>query len=250
MPPKVCWQCFASSFSLVFASFAFLLLLSIFFLFFHSVIAALTSAHARISALEAELKASRQAWEGATAAKVSAEKAVKAAKAKAKKAEEALNDTKQKQLRREWSIAERLNNISAAGGGKYFPHGLFARACLLRVAIYFFRSFLCGAPEKIGEFWRLPQLNAEDPLMASVDLLESNWKFALDVFWLTRHVLVRIFVRFWPKKRGEMPGDNLNKLIETFDTVEDLVLALKRTSVKRGVEGAIALAQSYGEEVN
>jgi hypothetical protein len=47
-----------------------------------------------------------------------------------------------------------------------------------------------------------------------------------------------------------MPGDNLKKLIETFDTIEDPVLALKRTSVKRGVEGAIALAQSYGEEVN
>jgi hypothetical protein len=63
-------------------------------------------------------------------------------------------------------------------------------------------------------------------------------------------VLVRIFVGFWLKKRGEMLGDNLKKLIETFDTIEDPVLALKRTSVKRGVEGAIALAQSYGEEVD
>jgi hypothetical protein len=52
----------------------------------------------------------------------------------------------------------------------------------LRVAIYFFHSFLYGASEKIGEFWRLPQLNAEDPLMALVDLLESNWRLALDVF--------------------------------------------------------------------
>jgi hypothetical protein len=67
---------------------------------FHSVIAALTSARARISALEAKLKASRQAWESATAAKVSAEKAVKAAESKAKR------------LRR-----------------------LFSRACLLQVAI-------------------------------------------------------------------------------------------------------------------
>jgi hypothetical protein len=48
-------------------------------------IAALTSAHARISALEAELKAYRQAWESATAAKVFAEKAVKVAESKAKK---------------------------------------------------------------------------------------------------------------------------------------------------------------------
>jgi hypothetical protein len=120
----------------------------------------------------------------------------------------------------------------------------------LRVAIYFFHSFLCGAAEKVGELLRLPQLNAVDPLMALVDLLESNRKLALDVFRLTRHVLVCIFVRFWLKKRGEMSCDNLKKLIETFDTVEDPVLALKRTSVKRGVEGAIALAQSYGEEVD
>jgi hypothetical protein len=63
---------------------------------FHSIVVALTSAHACISALEAELRASQQAWESATAAKVSAEKAVKAAEAKAKKAEKALNDVEQR----------------------------------------------------------------------------------------------------------------------------------------------------------
>jgi hypothetical protein len=63
-------------------------------------------------------------------------------------------------------------------------------------------------------------------------------------------VLICIFVVFWPKKRGEMPGDNLRKLLEAFDTVEDHVLALKRTSVKHGVEGAIALAQLHGEVVD
>jgi hypothetical protein len=47
-----------------------------------------------------------------------------------------------------------------------------------------------------------------------------------------------------------MPGNNLKTLIEAFDTVEDPVLALKRTSVKCGVEGAITLAQSHGEEVD
>jgi hypothetical protein len=47
-----------------------------------------------------------------------------------------------------------------------------------------------------------------------------------------------------------MPGDNLKKLVEAFDTVEDPMLTLKQTSVKRGVEWAIALAQSHGEEVD
>jgi hypothetical protein len=41
-----------------------------------------------------------------------------------------------------------------------------------------------------------------------------------------------MFVGFWPKKRKEMPGDNLRKQLEAFDTTEDPVHALKRTSVK------------------
>jgi hypothetical protein len=52
---------------------------------FCCVIVTLTSAHTRISALEAELKASREAWESANAAKVSAEKVAKSAETKAKK---------------------------------------------------------------------------------------------------------------------------------------------------------------------
>jgi hypothetical protein len=36
-----------------------------------------------------------------------------------------------------------------------------------------------------------------------------------------------MFVGLWTKKRGEMPVDNLKKLAEAFDTLEDLVLAMK-----------------------
>jgi hypothetical protein len=45
-----------------------------------------------------------------------------------------------------------------------------------------------------------------------------------------------------------MPVD-LKKLAEAFDT-KDPVLTMKSRSVKRGFEGAIALAQSHGEDVN
>jgi hypothetical protein len=38
-----------------------------------------------------------------------------------------------------------------------------------------------------------------------------------------------------PKKRAEMPVDDLKKLAEAFDTVEDPVLTMKSRSVKRGV---------------
>jgi hypothetical protein len=61
---------------------------------------------------------------------------------------------------------------------------------------------------------------------------------------------MRMFVRLWPKKKEEMSVDNLKKLAEAFDTLEDHVLAMKGRSVKRGVEGAIALAQLHGKEVD
>jgi hypothetical protein len=59
-----------------------------------------------------------------------------------------------------------------------------------------------------------------------------------------------MFVGLFPRKRDELPTDNLWKLVEAFDTIEDPILAMKLTSVKRGVEGTIALAQSHGEEVD
>jgi hypothetical protein len=73
-------------------------------------------------------------------------------------------------------------------------------------------------------------------------MLESNWKLVQNILQLTRHVLIRMFVGFWPKKRDEMPGDNLRKLVAAFDTIEDHVRAMKRISVKQGLEGVIALA--------
>jgi hypothetical protein len=82
--------------------------------------------------------------------------------------------------------------------------------------------------------------------MATVDLLESNSKLVQEFLQLTRRVLSRMFVGLWPKKRAEMLVEDLKKLAEAFDTVEDPVLTMKSQSVKRGVKGAIALAQSHG----
>jgi hypothetical protein len=53
---------------------------------FTLIAGALITACARISALEAEVKASTQAWENANATKVSAEKVAKSAENMAKKA--------------------------------------------------------------------------------------------------------------------------------------------------------------------
>jgi chromosome segregation ATPase len=82
------------------------------------IVDALTTANARIAAPEAKLNASREAWEGANAAKVAAEKATKSAKTKAKEAEKALADADQKRVQREQAIAERLDKISVLVGSK------------------------------------------------------------------------------------------------------------------------------------
>jgi hypothetical protein len=60
---------------------------------FSLLAAALVMAHARISALEAKLKASREAWGSANAAKAFAEKTAKSVENKAKKAEKDLAES-------------------------------------------------------------------------------------------------------------------------------------------------------------
>jgi septal ring factor EnvC (AmiA/AmiB activator) len=89
---------------------------------------ALMMANARIASLEAELEASRKAWDVTTAAKAAAEKSTKSAATKAKKAEKALADAEQGRVQREQAITKCLNQISALAGGKYRVV-LFLSAC-------------------------------------------------------------------------------------------------------------------------
>jgi hypothetical protein len=89
---------------------------------------ALTAANAHISALEAKLIAAREAWEGANAAKVAAEKVAKSAETKAKK------------LRRHFStLIRRESNESGLQ-----PSGLTRFQFLLAVSVvlFFFGSLL------------------------------------------------------------------------------------------------------------
>jgi hypothetical protein len=61
----------------------------------------LAAANARILSLEAELEASRKAFDAATAAKTTAEKSNKSALARAKKAEKALADANKERIQRD-----------------------------------------------------------------------------------------------------------------------------------------------------
>jgi phage terminase Nu1 subunit (DNA packaging protein) len=99
---------------------------------------ALKAANARIASLEAKLKASRTAFDAATAAKVNAEKSAKSALTKAKKAEKDLANANKEHLQREQAVAERLNQISAAAGGTYYNFLSFCRfSCSLMLADIF-----------------------------------------------------------------------------------------------------------------
>jgi hypothetical protein len=54
----------------------------------------------------------------------------------------------------------------------------------------------------------------------------------------------------WPKKKAEVPKNNVEKLAKAFDTTEDPTLQLKGLSLKRGAEGAIALSFAHGADFN
>jgi hypothetical protein len=81
--------------------------------------------------------------------------------------------------------------------------------------------------EKIGVSLAPLQPVDEDPLMAAVNLLELDWISIQEILDLTRRVLTRIFVGLWPKKKADMPTDDLKKLAAVFDTAEDPILSMK-----------------------
>jgi hypothetical protein len=85
-----------------------------------SFVAALAAANARIASLEAELDASRKAYDVAAAAKANAEKSQKAALGKAKKAKKDLAEANKEHAQREQAVAERLHTMSATSESKCF----------------------------------------------------------------------------------------------------------------------------------
>jgi hypothetical protein len=82
--------------------------------------------------------------------------------------------------------------------------------------------------------------------MTAVNLLKANWISIQEIFELVSRVLTRMFVGLWPTKKAEVPNNDLKKLGEAFDTTDDPILQLKGLSLKRGVEGAIALSYAHG----
>jgi hypothetical protein len=99
---------------------------------FCCVVAALTSTRARISALEAELRASQEAWESSTAAKVSAEKVTKQQRLRQKKLRRCL--VMLSRSASSWNSPSLNDSIvfrlMLAVSLVLFPHDLLTRACV------------------------------------------------------------------------------------------------------------------------
>jgi hypothetical protein len=95
---------------------------------------ALAAANARILSLEAELEASRKAWDVTTAAKTTAEKSTKSALVRANKAEKAFSDANKERIQQEQAVTERLNKMSALAGGKYHAFPFFVKLPNLRAS--------------------------------------------------------------------------------------------------------------------
>jgi hypothetical protein len=173
--------------------------------------------------------------------------------AKAKNAEKALADANREHVQREQAITKCLNQISALAGGKYHVFPFLANLLILLrtdVCSLIFCLCLFVFVESTGVSLAPLQPDDEDPLMAAVNLLESNWISIQEILELAGRVLTRIFIGLWSKKRVDVPTADLKKLATAFDSAEDPILLMKSRSVKRGTEGAIALAYAHGEEVD
>jgi hypothetical protein len=104
-----------------------------------SSVAALATANAQISSLEAELSASQKAYDVAAATKVNTKKSQKSALSKAKKAEKALADANKEHTQREQAMTERLRTMSAAAEGKCFAlSSILTSVALLYLLTLFF----------------------------------------------------------------------------------------------------------------
>jgi uncharacterized protein YlxW (UPF0749 family) len=103
----------------------------------------LVAANACVSSLEAELEASRKAWDAVTAANTTAKKSTKSALARAKKAEKALADANKEHIQWEQAVTERLNKMSALAGGKYHAFPFFIELPILILADVCFFLCLC-----------------------------------------------------------------------------------------------------------
>jgi hypothetical protein len=124
-------------------------------------------------------------------------------------------------------VAERLHSMSTAAESKRFALSSIVDLCCTIVLVdtclffSFLFAFYCAGFTGISP----SSLQTDDDLMmTAVNLLEANWISIQETFELVSHVLLRLFVGLWPKKRSAVPKDNLSNLAKSFDTTKDPTL--------------------------
>jgi Fe2+ transport system protein B len=127
-----------------------------------------------MASVEAKLKSTSKALKDANAAKTSAEKAIKAAEARASKAEKALSKVAKKQAIHKGAVVERLDAIVASIGSKFFGLPLYLATLALVDILQFAYLHFRDAAEQLREVMKLCLECTKDPLLDSVDVLESN----------------------------------------------------------------------------
>jgi hypothetical protein len=134
----------------------------------------LATALARVASLETELKTTTEALKDANTAKVSIDKAAKVAETKAKKADKAFAEATQKQAKREEAVVERLDAICTSVDSK-FDVLSFCPAKVISIDMLFLAYLYSrDAAEHLGEVWKLWLESAENPMLDSMGVLESN----------------------------------------------------------------------------
>jgi hypothetical protein len=151
--------------------------------------------------LEAELKSTSKALKDANAAKILVEKATKAVEARASKAEKALSEVAKMQATHEGAVVERLDAIFASVGSKFFGLPLYPATLALVDILQLAYLYFPDAAEQLGEVMKLCLECAKDPLLDSVDVLESNRRVVRYILQQTRHVFPRLFFGLFEGRR-------------------------------------------------
>jgi hypothetical protein len=71
---------------------------------------------------------------------------------------------------------ERLDAIVASIGSKFFGLPLYPATLVFVDILLLAYLFFCDAADQLGEVMKLHLECAKDPLLDSVDFLESNWR--------------------------------------------------------------------------
>jgi hypothetical protein len=122
-----------------------------------------------------------------------------------------------------------LDTIVAFVGSKLFGLPLYPATLVLVDILLLAYLYFCDAAEQLGEVMKLCLECAKDPLLDSVDILESNWRIVRDILQRSSHVLPHLFVGLFLRKKDELSVGNLRKLVKAFDTIEDPVLQMKHS---------------------